>query len=198
DRNHACFHPEDLNRLWEGPIPENGGWHLAQEVKMAANKRFYWNKDDLNSGKAIICFLLSYKLQKPREDLKDLYKLVKARYGSTRLVEELDLVLWNDLKNMFEPHVEDTIYMLIEKKYPLAPLTLSQMLEKKLQIDYERRIVGIKSLLNVVSITATLIDVNAAQSKLVLLEEFNENYSKCLRLLVKLLLLEEVTTASGS
>ncbi|GJW14020.1 hypothetical protein Tco_0018153 [Tanacetum coccineum] len=39
------------------------------------------------------------------------------------------------------------------------------------------RIVGIKSLLNVVSITAALIDVNAAQSKLVLLENFNENYS---------------------
>ncbi|GKC19827.1 hypothetical protein Tco_1021977 [Tanacetum coccineum] len=39
--------------------------------------------------------------------------------------------------------------------------------------------VGIKSLLNAVSITATLIDVNAAQSK-------------------KLLLLEEVTTARGS
>ncbi|GJR89323.1 hypothetical protein Tco_0213334 [Tanacetum coccineum] len=48
------------------------------------------------------------------------------------------------------------------------------------------RIVGIKSLLNVASITAALIDVNAAQSKLVLLENFNENYSKCLRLLVKL------------
>ncbi|GKD13052.1 hypothetical protein Tco_1197459 [Tanacetum coccineum] len=29
------------------------------------------------------------------------------------------------------------IYMLVEKKYPLAPLTLSQMLEKKLMIDYE-------------------------------------------------------------
>ncbi|GJV77154.1 hypothetical protein Tco_1508738 [Tanacetum coccineum] len=60
-------------------------------------------------------------------------------------------------------------------------------------------------------LTAALIDVNVAQSKLVLLENFNENYSKCLRLLVKLqlsvqsyyckkklLLLEEVTTASGS
>ncbi|GJU46164.1 hypothetical protein Tco_1203430 [Tanacetum coccineum] len=53
-------------------------------------------------------------------------------------------------------------------------------------------------------VTAALIDVNAAQSKLVLLENFNENYSKCLRLLVevttastKLLLLEEVTTARG-
>ncbi|GKE80665.1 hypothetical protein Tco_1550665, partial [Tanacetum coccineum] len=65
-------------------------------------------------------------------------------------------------------------------------------------------------LLNAASITAALIDVNAAQSKLVLLENFNENYSKCLRLLVKLqlsvqsyyykrklLLLEEVTTARG-
>ncbi|GJR35007.1 hypothetical protein Tco_1210691 [Tanacetum coccineum] len=48
------------------------------------------------------------------------------------------------------------------------------------------RIVRIKSLLNTVSITAALIDVNAAQSKLVLLKNFNENYSKCLRLLVKL------------
>ncbi|GKC52327.1 hypothetical protein Tco_1075072 [Tanacetum coccineum] len=63
------------------------------------------------------------------------------------------------------------IHMLVEKRYPLTPAT----------------------------ITAVLIDVNAAQSKLVLLENFNENYSKCLRLLVKLqllvLMLEEVTTA---
>ncbi|GJX63993.1 hypothetical protein Tco_0298336 [Tanacetum coccineum] len=35
-------------------------------------------------------------------------------------------------------------------------------------------------------VTAALIDVNAVQSKLVLLENFNENYSKCLRLVVKL------------
>ncbi|GJU96726.1 putative ribonuclease H-like domain-containing protein [Tanacetum coccineum] len=87
-----------------------------------------------------------------REDLEDLYKLVKAKYKSTRPVEDLDLVLWSDLKTMFEPH---------------------------------GRIVGIKCLLNAVSITAALIDVNAAQSKLVLLENFNENYSKCLRLLYK-------------
>ncbi|GJS94052.1 putative ribonuclease H-like domain-containing protein [Tanacetum coccineum] len=45
---------------------------------------------------------------------------------------------------------------------------------------------GIKSFLMLFGITTVLIDVNAAQSKLVLLENFNENYSKCLRLLVKL------------
>ncbi|GJW20719.1 hypothetical protein Tco_0031341 [Tanacetum coccineum] len=32
-----------------------------------------------------------------REDLEELYKLVKARYGSTRPVESMDYLLWNDL-----------------------------------------------------------------------------------------------------
>ncbi|GJR28712.1 hypothetical protein Tco_1104944 [Tanacetum coccineum] len=72
-------------------------------------------------------------------------------------------------------------------------------------------VVGIKSFLMLFGITTVLIDVNAAQSKLMLLENFNENYSKCLRLLMKLqlsvqsyycyrklLLLEKVTTTSGS
>ncbi|GJX37593.1 hypothetical protein Tco_0619548 [Tanacetum coccineum] len=35
-----------------------------------------------------------------REDLEDLYKLVKAKYESTRPVEDLDLILWDDLKTI--------------------------------------------------------------------------------------------------
>nr|GEU74924.1 hypothetical protein [Tanacetum cinerariifolium] len=103
------------------------------------------------------------------EDLEDLCKLVKARYGSTRPMENMDYLVWSDMKLMFEPHVEDEvwkrqqgykvlewklynscevhslrmqsmqIYMLVEKKYPLTPPTLSMMLEKKLQIDYESK-----------------------------------------------------------
>nr|GEZ50870.1 hypothetical protein [Tanacetum cinerariifolium] len=42
-----------------------------------------------------------------REDFEDLYKLVKAKFKLTRQVEDLDLLLWGDLKTMFEPHVED-------------------------------------------------------------------------------------------
>ncbi|GJX87344.1 hypothetical protein Tco_0339358 [Tanacetum coccineum] len=101
-----------------------------------------------------------------REDLKDLYKLVKAKYGSTRPLEDLDLILYGDLKTMFEPHVEDQvwknqddykvldwklydscgvyslrmqhvyIHMLVEKRYPLKPSTITDMLNKKLQVDY--------------------------------------------------------------
>ncbi|GJQ96746.1 hypothetical protein Tco_0007885 [Tanacetum coccineum] len=55
-----------------------------------------------------------------------------------------------------------------------------------IQQNPETKLVGIKSFLILFRVTATLIDVNAAQSKLVLLENFSENYSKCLRLLVKL------------
>ncbi|GJU77067.1 hypothetical protein Tco_1274137 [Tanacetum coccineum] len=101
-----------------------------------------------------------------REDLEDLYKLAKAKYKSTRPVEDLDLMLWSDLKTMFEPHVEDEIwklqqrykvlswnlfdscrvhclslqsgmiYMLVGKRYPLTPPTITDMLNKKLQVDY--------------------------------------------------------------
>ncbi|GJZ71766.1 retrovirus-related pol polyprotein from transposon TNT 1-94 [Tanacetum coccineum] len=99
-------------------------------------------------------------------DKEDLYKLVKAKYESTRPVEDLDLILWGDLKTMFKPHVEDKvwrnqqdykvlnwklydsrgvhslmmqhvqIYMLVEKKYPLAPLILSMIRISSLREDF--------------------------------------------------------------
>ncbi|GKB76856.1 hypothetical protein Tco_0943751 [Tanacetum coccineum] len=63
-----------------------------------------------------------------REDLETLWKLVKAKHGLTRLEEAYERVLWGDLKVMFEPDVE-------KKRYPLTPVTITDMLNKKLQID---------------------------------------------------------------
>ncbi|GJX60477.1 hypothetical protein Tco_0291867 [Tanacetum coccineum] len=45
-----------------------------------------------------------------KEDFETLWKLVKAKYRSTRPVEDLDLILLGDLKTMFEPHVEDIVW----------------------------------------------------------------------------------------
>nr|GEW01557.1 hypothetical protein [Tanacetum cinerariifolium] len=47
-----------------------------------------------------------------KEDLEDLYNLVKAKYGSTRPVKDLDLILWGDLMTMFEPHVKDEVWKM--------------------------------------------------------------------------------------
>ncbi|GJT50919.1 hypothetical protein Tco_0977076 [Tanacetum coccineum] len=101
-----------------------------------------------------------------REDLETLWKLVKAKHGYTRPEEGYERVLWGDLKTMFEHHVEDLVwrnlqgnkvlvwklfdscgvhfvrfqslhvFMLVEKRYPLTPATITEMLNKKLQADH--------------------------------------------------------------
>ncbi|GKA62455.1 hypothetical protein Tco_0761974 [Tanacetum coccineum] len=101
-----------------------------------------------------------------REDLETLWKLVKAKHGSTRPEEGYERVLWGDLMTMFEPDVESPvwrtlqnekvliwklfdscrvhflrlqsmhIFMLVEKRYPLTPATITGMLNKKLQVDH--------------------------------------------------------------
>ncbi|GJU94288.1 hypothetical protein Tco_1319044 [Tanacetum coccineum] len=100
-----------------------------------------------------------------REDLETLWKLVKAKHGNTRIEDAYERVLWGDLNVMFEHDVESEvwrnlqgykvtvwklfsssgvhfmrfqnlhIFMLVEKKYPLTPATITKMLNKKLQTD---------------------------------------------------------------
>ncbi|GJY19648.1 hypothetical protein Tco_0391139 [Tanacetum coccineum] len=159
--------------------PSIVGWKIHKEGR----KSYY--QIMRADGKSQMYMIFSHMLKSfDREDLEDLYKLVKAKYESTRPVEDLDLILWGDLKTMFEPHVEDKIYMLVEKKYPLTPSTLTMMLEKKLMIDYESEmayqllkfiIKQLKNLLDAVWITAAHVCVNAAQLELVLLRDFKEN-----------------------
>ncbi|GJZ69320.1 retrovirus-related pol polyprotein from transposon TNT 1-94 [Tanacetum coccineum] len=166
-------------------------------------------------GKSQMYMIFSQMLKSfNSEDLEDLYKLVKARYGSIRPVESMDYLLWSDMKIMFEPHIEDEvwklqqgykvlewklydscgvhslmmqsmqIYMLVDKKYPLTPPTLSTMLEKKLQIDYESKMAYQLCKLIMKQLK------NAAY-------ELQRKYAKWLMLLVpKLMLLVKVNAAS--
>ncbi|GJX08499.1 hypothetical protein Tco_0196431 [Tanacetum coccineum] len=45
-----------------------------------------------------------------KEDLENLWKLVKAKHGNTRPEEGYERVLWGDLKTIFEHHIEDLIW----------------------------------------------------------------------------------------
>ncbi|GKA28928.1 hypothetical protein Tco_0715173 [Tanacetum coccineum] len=154
--------------------PKIVGWKIHKE-----GKKIYYQIIRAD-GKPQMYRIFSQMIKSfDRKDLEDLHKLVKSRYGSTRPVEDLDLVLLNDLKTMFEPHVEDEIWKLPQRK-EISPYTA-----------YNYRYAEQEA-----SVTAALIDVNVAQSKLVLLENFNENYSKCLRLLYKVNAAEGVNAAS--
>ncbi|GJV78966.1 hypothetical protein Tco_1514836 [Tanacetum coccineum] len=77
-----------------------------------------------------------------RQDVMDLHRLVKERYDTTS-PEGYDLLLWGDLKTLFEPFpvlLMDngiSIHMMIEKKYPLTQEMLSRMLNRRLEVDHE-------------------------------------------------------------
>ncbi|GKA11527.1 hypothetical protein Tco_0691073 [Tanacetum coccineum] len=101
-----------------------------------------------------------------REDLQTIWKLVKIKHGDLRLEDEHERVLWGNLKVMFEPDIRSYvrinlqgykvtiwklidlcgvhfvrfsnvhIFMLVEKRYPLTPITITNMLNKKLQADH--------------------------------------------------------------
>nr|GEU28947.1 retrovirus-related Pol polyprotein from transposon TNT 1-94 [Tanacetum cinerariifolium] len=71
-------------------------------------------------GKSQMYIVFSKMLESfDRKDLKHLYKLVKARYRSTRPVKDLDLLLWGNLKTMFESRVEDKKLRLLVQKLML-------------------------------------------------------------------------------
>ncbi|GJV85138.1 hypothetical protein Tco_1525036 [Tanacetum coccineum] len=119
------------------------------------------------NGSAKTYLLFSQLLKEfNREDLENLWKLVKAKHGNTRPEEGYERVLWGDLKTMFEHHIEDEVwrslqgkkvllwrlydscgvhfvrfkdmhvYMLVENRYPLTPAIITDMLNKKLKSDY--------------------------------------------------------------
>ncbi|GJT59388.1 reverse transcriptase domain-containing protein [Tanacetum coccineum] len=103
-------------------------------VKVCWNSRrgpeFTWEREDYFKSKYLYLIF--------EEDLEDLYKLVKAKYGSTRPVEDSDLILWGDLKTIVHSLRKQNVYihMLVEKRYPLTPATITDMLNKKLQADH--------------------------------------------------------------
>ncbi|GJX88106.1 hypothetical protein Tco_0340120 [Tanacetum coccineum] len=80
-------------------------WKIHKE----GNKSYYQIFKANGSSKMYLVF--SHMLKSfNKEHLENLYKLVTTKYGSTRPVEDLDLVLYGDLKIMFDPHVEDQVW----------------------------------------------------------------------------------------
>ncbi|GKC14313.1 hypothetical protein Tco_1011095 [Tanacetum coccineum] len=80
-----------------------------------------------------------------RQDVVDLYSLVKERYEIIS-PEGYDRLLWGDLITLFESiHVllmntGVAIHMMVEKKYPITQEMFSRMLNRRLEVDLESTI----------------------------------------------------------
>ncbi|GJV25212.1 hypothetical protein Tco_1377907 [Tanacetum coccineum] len=89
-------------------------------------------------GISKLCHVFSQLLSEfDKEDLVNLWKLVKVKHGDNRPEEDFERVLWGDLRVMFEPDVESEVWRYLQgyKRYPLTPITITNMLNKKLQAD---------------------------------------------------------------
>ncbi|GJY15987.1 hypothetical protein Tco_0386409 [Tanacetum coccineum] len=80
-----------------------------------------------------------------RHDLFHLYDLVMKQYSEITL-EDIELILWGDLKIMMESSTEENdqelkdetvIYMLVERRYPLFKELLQQMINLGLKVEEE-------------------------------------------------------------
>ncbi|GJX27287.1 hypothetical protein Tco_0233583 [Tanacetum coccineum] len=101
-----------------------------------------------------------------KEDLLTLWKLVKTKHGDIRPEDDHERVMWGDFKVMLEPDIRSKvwrdlqgytvsvwklndscrvhfsrfgnvhIFMLVKKRYPLTPITITNMLNKKLQTNH--------------------------------------------------------------
>ncbi|GJR73153.1 hypothetical protein Tco_0085518 [Tanacetum coccineum] len=80
-----------------------------------------------------------------RHDLFHLYDLVMKQYSEIT-PEDIELILWGDLKIMMESSIEENdqelkdgtvIYLLVEIKYPLSKELLQQMLDLGLEVEEE-------------------------------------------------------------
>ncbi|GJU58666.1 ribonuclease H-like domain-containing protein [Tanacetum coccineum] len=80
-----------------------------------------------------------------RQDLFHLYDLVMKQYSEIT-PEDIELILWGDLKIMMESSIEENdqelkdgtvIYMLVERRYPLSKELLQRMLDLGLEVEEE-------------------------------------------------------------
>ncbi|GJS77318.1 putative ribonuclease H-like domain-containing protein [Tanacetum coccineum] len=162
-----CFEiiPEEEVAINDIPLATKPAPIVDFQIHRVGRHGYY---EIMGASGSLKTYLLFSQLLKEfdREDLENLWRLVKAKHGYKMSEESYERVLWGDLKVMFKPHVEDEvwrnlqghkvllwklyqscrvhfvrfenmhIYMLVEKKYYLTPPTITNMLNKKLQIDY--------------------------------------------------------------
>nr|GFA51651.1 hypothetical protein [Tanacetum cinerariifolium] len=109
-----------------------------QEIVLINNKpRFKIIKAD-ETHQLYISFITLLK-NFDREDLENLWRIVKERFSTSKPSNFSDEYLLTTLKTIFEkPDGQDTLILLVERRYPLSKFTLEQLVNvTRLQVEAE-------------------------------------------------------------
>ncbi|GJV83344.1 hypothetical protein Tco_1523242 [Tanacetum coccineum] len=152
----------------EQRISQNKNLPKGKDLRMIKMKKSLRNALSLRAdGSLKLYHVFSQLLSEfDKEDLVNLWKLVKDKHRDNRPKEDFERVLWGDLRVIFEPDRESKVwrslqgykvtvwklydsygvhfvrfkhlhvFMLVEKRYTLTPITITNMLNKKLQADH--------------------------------------------------------------
>ncbi|GKC93906.1 reverse transcriptase domain-containing protein [Tanacetum coccineum] len=107
--------------------PSIVNWKIHKEGK----KSYYQIIRSDGSSKMYKVFSLMLK-SFDREDLETLYKLVKAMYGLTRPVEDLDLILYGDLKTIYAEQEASILHDVLEVTAAKILLEYVQVVKKEI------------------------------------------------------------------
>ncbi|GJZ05042.1 hypothetical protein Tco_0538317 [Tanacetum coccineum] len=90
-------------------------WEIYTE-----DSRVYWKIIRVGSHTEIYQFFKDIVKNFDREDLVNLWKLVKDRFNSTESIDDKDKALWVELKSVFEPDIDDLLELQQHMHDPLT------------------------------------------------------------------------------
>nr|GEY42327.1 hypothetical protein [Tanacetum cinerariifolium] len=106
---------EESSKKVRAEVMEGSSKRAGTELEQEKGKKTYYQIFRAD-GSSKMYLVFSHMLKDfDREDVKTLWKLVKAKHESTRPDEGYERVLWGDLKVMFNPHVEDEVWKLQQR-----------------------------------------------------------------------------------
>nr|GEX10707.1 hypothetical protein [Tanacetum cinerariifolium] len=115
------------------------GKSLEQEI--AKKQKIEQETEELKNVCRLFYMMMMIAMMKnfDREGLESLWKIIRERFEKTKPKNYTAGYLLNTLKIKFEkPNVEDNIFLLVEKMYPLTHFTLEQMVnDVRLEVEDE-------------------------------------------------------------
>nr|GFA03874.1 hypothetical protein [Tanacetum cinerariifolium] len=162
-RKGTRFEQESIKKLKtseEVPEEVKSPDEVPEEKKVhTKGKRSYWKITRLGGSSASYQFFIDMLKHLDREDLNQLWRIVKESLSNRPPTSDKEMELWVEPNMLYEPDEDDQldkeIFMLVEKDYPLRKALAIVMISYKLQVENYSRMAN-DLILKIFKIASTL------------------------------------------